>query len=343
MLRSLLQTFFSLFLGLSLSTIFSCSSSTETAEDEDSNESDLCDNSAITGRTYLLAFHACATDCNTPTNHVIYLAGSDDGIAWSLIEAFEPRAGSVPDLVFYNDFLYLFHTGSSEHWAKLNACFGVVETGSLTVHDSTGEDTGGFVDPSAIVSGEDLVLFYLPGVLGADPAGCSAYPCTKEIHSALADDTTLATFTRIDGSRAEKSLSSGTFSDPDIVEKSVGTYLLYVSSGPSTLVYSGNALTDTFQTPTGSSGVVSNNTGGVASGIEGTDGNIWLYVTTTQSGIEVIRRATSSDGISEIASSSFETVINSSISSGFTPSMNVSSPSIIAWPSATWSREKASE
>lgn len=342
MLRSFLQTFFSLFLGLSLSTIFSCSSSTETTEDEDSNESNLCDNSAITGRNYLLAFHSCATDCTTPTNHVIYLAGSDDGVSWTLIEAFEPRSGSVPDLVFYNDYLYLFHTGIS-HWAKLNVCFEVVETGTITISDSEGEDSGGFVDPSLIVSGDNLILFYLPGVLGQDPASCSSYPCTKEIHSALADDSTLAAFTRISGSRAEKSLSSGTFSDPDIVQKSDGTYLLYVSSGPSTLVYSGNALAENFQTPSGSSGTVSNNTGGVPSGIEGDDGEIWLYVTSTQSGVEVIRRATSDDGITETASSSFETVIDSSISPGFTSSTNVSSPSIIAWPPATWSREKASE
>lgn len=59
-------------------------------------------------------FLSCATDCNTPTNPVMYLAGSDDGVSWTLIEAFEPRSGSVPDLVIDNDFLYLFHTGSSE-------------------------------------------------------------------------------------------------------------------------------------------------------------------------------------------------------------------------------------
>lgn len=327
---------------LQLPILFSCGGGTGTADEEETDESNLCDNSAITATNYLVSFHACATDCTTPTNHVMYLAGSDDGVAWTLIEAFEPRSGSVPDLVFYNDFLYLFHTGT-DHWAKLNACFEVVESGSLTVNDNTGEDTGGFVDPSAIVSGEDLVLFYLPGVLGQDPASCSSYPCTKEIHSASADDTTLGTFTRISGSRAEKSLSSGTFSDPDIVEKSDGSFLLYVSSGPTTLVYSGNALTDTFQTPTGSSGTVSNNEGGVPSGIVGSDGLIWLYVTKNQSGVEVIRRATSSDGISEIASSSFETVIDASISSSFTSTTNVSSPSIIPWPSSSWSREKAPE
>jgi hypothetical protein len=48
----------------------------------------------------------------------------------------------------------------------------------------SGSDSDGYVDPSLIKDGNDTYLFYLPGTIGSDPAGCSSYPCTKEIHSA---------------------------------------------------------------------------------------------------------------------------------------------------------------
>lgn len=310
----------------------------EEEENNDGTDSDaeLCDNSGITTYEYLMAFHACSESCTSPANHIIYLAGSDDGTAWTLIEEFEPRSGSVPDVVFYNNYLYIFHTSGSEHWVKLNACFEVVDQSTVSI--TSAEDSGGFVDPSLMVSGDDLILFYLPGILGQDPAGCSSYPCTKEIHSAVADDEGLATFAQIDGNRAEKTLTAGTFSDPDIVSRADGTFLLYVSSGQSTLAYSGTSLNDTFSGET----TVSNNQGGVPSGIE-VDGEIWLYVTTNQSGIEVIRRGLGADGVSSIDSANFETVIDATISGGFSASTNVSSPSMIVWPDESWSSESINE
>lgn len=322
--------------------LVSCSSAETSSEEEDEDdtpdeEENLCDNSSVPSYQYLISFHACSTECASPDNHVIYLAGSDDGQSWNLIEEFEPRSGSVPDIVYFDDFLYLFHTSGNEQWAKINACFEVVDSGELEI--SSDEDTGGFVDPSLIVSGDELHLFYLPGILGQDPAGCSSYPCTKEIHSAVADGTHVESFTQVEGNRAEKTLTSGTFSDPDIVALSDGTYLLYVSSGQSTLVYSGDSLDDTFVSPDGStSRAVSNNSGGVPGGIEAFEGEVWLYVTSSSSGVEVIRRGISSDGISEISGSSFETVIDSSISDSFLTGTNVSSPSIVAWPPQAWSR-----
>jgi hypothetical protein len=288
-----------------------------------------------------MAFHACSTDCTNTANHVVYLAGSNEGQDWTLITVFEPRSGSVPDLVFFNDFLYVFHTGQSEHWAKLNGCFEAVDSGTVSL--SSGEDTGGFVDPSLVVSGEDLILFYLPGVLGEDPAGCSSYPCVKEIHSAVAEGTDVTSFTQVSGNRAEITLDSGTFSDPDVVALSDGTFLLYVSDGQSTYVYTGAALDSTFLSPDGvTPRAISNNSGGVPSGIEASDGNIWLYVTTNAGGVGTIRRATSADGTTSISDSSFETVIDSSISENFSAGTHVSSPSIISWPPSTWSREPAS-
>ena len=71
-----------------------------------------CDNSSITTYSYMMAFQSCDPDedCSDPRNHMLYLAGSNDGASWSLIEEFESISGSVPGLVFYNDYLYIFHT-----------------------------------------------------------------------------------------------------------------------------------------------------------------------------------------------------------------------------------------
>lgn len=316
--------------------VYSCGGGTS------NNSSNLCDNSGVTSYTYLMAFHTCTSStCGDATKHVIYLAGSNDGISWTLIPQFSGISGSVPDLIFYNDFLYIFHAGNfQKNWAKLNACFQTVATGNASLTSST--DTGGFVDPSLILSGSDLILFYLPGSVGSDPAGCTTYPCTKEIHSATADSASLESFTQVSGARVQATLDGSsllTFSDPDIVAKSDGSYLLYVSAGQDTLVYTGTSLTGTFSSPDGSTlREISNNSGGVPSAIE-VSGQIWLYVTTSgQSGVSTIRRAVSSDGITALADSAFSTVISSSVSSGFSSDTSVSSPSIITWPPSTWSK-----
>ena len=46
---------------------------------------------------------------------------------------------------------------------------------------------GNFVDPSMISDSNtgELILFYLPGIIGSNPAGCDNYPCTKYIRSAV--------------------------------------------------------------------------------------------------------------------------------------------------------------
>ncbi|MBI4239057.1 MAG: hypothetical protein HY696_11680 [Deltaproteobacteria bacterium] len=324
-------------IGLALIAFTACGSTiTLTATSSSGGTNTTCDPSTLTSYTYLMAFHACSSECSDPSNHTIYMAGSNDGTTWSLISNFTGLAGSVPDIIFYNDFLYLFHAGSTtKSWAKLNACFTVVEEGTATI---SGTDSGGFVDPSLIQSGTELQLFYLPGVTGADPASCTSYPCTKEIHSATATNSTLTTFTQQSGNRSELSLSSGTFSDPDIVARTDGTYLLYVSSGQSTYVFTGTALSSTFASPDGTTPrAISSLMGGVPSGIE-VSNEVWIYVTTNSGGREIIRRAVSSDGTTTLSSSAFTTVLDNSISSNFSSATSVSSPSIITWPGSTWSR-----
>ncbi|HJM83061.1 MAG TPA: hypothetical protein QF720_05665 [Nitrospinota bacterium] len=284
---------------------------------------------AVGSYKFMMTFHSCdtaAVDCSNPKNHEVQLAGSDDGVSWSLLDEFTSIAGSVPDIVSYNDLLYLFHTGT-EAWATLNSCLNLVDSGTTDLNSST--DTGGFVDPSMIVSGSDLLMFYLPGVIGGNPAGCETYPCTKEIHSAVSDGGSPSSFTQIDGNRASKELSAGGFSDPDILKMTSGTYILYVSNGQNTMAYTGSDINGTFSGPSD----ISVGSGGVPGAIESDDNTVWVYVTTSVNGIEVIRRGTSSDGVSLVASGEYETVIDHTISPGFTSTTSVSSPSIIRWPS----------
>ena len=78
----------------------------ETVETETVSEAIECDYPAESQK-YLMAFNSCSSDCDSPTDHIVFLAGSDDGEKWDLIEEFdEGHAGSVPDVVFYNNDLY---------------------------------------------------------------------------------------------------------------------------------------------------------------------------------------------------------------------------------------------
>lgn len=294
------------------------------------SSSTSCSNPA-NQKNYLMAFHACDTalkSCSNPTNHTIYLAGSDDGVNFSLVDSFTPRAGSVPDVLFHEGALYIFHTGGSERWVKLDSCMNPVATGSLSI-DGVADS---FVDPSTLSLDGQIIMFYLPGVIGADPAGCSAYPCSKEIRSASATGTDPSSMASVSGARAAMTLANGTFSDPDIVPRSDGGYLLYVSSGQSVYVFTGSNVNATFTPPGGGSPYyLVQNAGGVPAGIESDDGNVWIYVTTNNAGVEIIRRAVSSDGVTPLSSGAFSTVISAGSIPSFTSTTSVSSPSITKW------------
>lgn len=308
-----------------------------------------CDNSAISSYSYLMAFMWCTDvndSCNDPRNHNVSLAGSNDGVSWSLISEFTSIPGSVPDVFFYNDFLYVIHTqGGNRNWQKYNACFQQVSSGQAQI---VGTDSGGFVDPSVILSGDSLYLFYLPGVTNGDPAGCSTYPCTKAIHSAIADSAMLNNFTQQAGDRVALELTDDpdgyrTFSDPDIIQASNGSYLLYVSIGQSVAAYTGTSLDGSFSIPGGGTTpvLISANSGGVPTALARPDGSVWLYVSYSSMGQPgVIRRAVSSDGVTPLADSAFTQVMSSSISSSFTTDTGVGSPSIIEWPPSTWSKDQ---
>lgn len=313
-------------------TSSSSSGDDSSAESDNDAQTAVCDDTGITAYGYLMAFHACAADCSDPSNHDVYLAGSDNGADWALIDEFASFAGSVPELVYADNTLFI-HT--PDEVRTYNACFEELSSGEVDL--ASAEDSGGYVDPSLIVAGEDVYLFYLPGIIGQDPAGCTTYPCTKEIHSALADDATQTAFTQISGERAQIELAAGTASDPEIIATDDGTYLLYVSSGQSVLVFTGTSLSGTFSSPDGASPrEISDGSGGVPSAIQAPDGNVWLYVTKNEGGIEIIRRAVSPDGVTPIANAEFSTVVDATIHPDFAATMSVSSPSVIAWPDSAW-------
>ncbi|MBF0572839.1 MAG: hypothetical protein HQK69_03660 [Desulfamplus sp.] len=289
-----------------------------------------CIDSKISDYSYLLSFHAHTPENSQPQNHKIYLAGSNDGLSWTLIDNFEPISGSVPELVYYNNAIYIFHTGQ-KHVAKLNDCLEVIEENSVSLSSST--DSGGYVDPSLIVSEQDLYLFYLPGIIGQDPASCSSFPCVKAIHSAIANNSNLTSFTQSPGDRVNVTLNSGGMSDPEIVKRADGTYLLYLSSGSNVWLFTSSALNGEYVSPDGAKNrVISNNSGGVPGAIALDNNDVWLYVSKNINGKEVIRRAVITNGVEPADDADFITVIDNTISPDFSDTTSVSSPSIIKSP-----------
>jgi hypothetical protein len=316
----------------------------------DNDISSQCDNSNITNKKYIMAFNAYDSEIsgNDPQYHKIYFAGSDDGINWELIDAFpNGHSGSVPEIVFFNNFLYLFHTsGTDKHnFDIINSCFNIIDQGEYSVVDNTG-NIYLTVDPSLIVENDELVLFYLPGVMGMDPASCgNQSSCEKEIDSAETNADAFPVFTKVDGYRSKETVGSEimSYSDPEILKLDNGTYILYVSIGQSVAVYTSDSLNDIFKNAgnTGTLNLISNNAGGVPSAIQADNGEIWLYVHKTINGNSVIRRCISKDGITAVNESECNTVIDSSISDIFTNTTQFLSPSVIKWPDSTkWSTSK---
>lgn len=289
---------------------------------------------------YLMAFQSCTGDeCNDPRNHLIYLAGSDDGVAWALINDFEPLPGSVPELVYYDGFLYLFHTQGRGSWQKLDAGFRVIGEGLLRL---TGvPEVTSFVDPSLIVDDANtLHLFFLPGVIGGDPAGCGGtYPCTKSIYSAVPAGADLLDFSVDTQPRVSRTIHASDaiqlFCDPDIVQRGNG-FLLYISAGGSTLVYRSDTLTGTYTSPDAPEPRTIATFGGVPCALPAPDGSIWLYV--NRNGFlgqgTTIARGISPDGLTPVPDEKFAVVLDSSIFDNATGVVSVGSPSVIAWPGA---------
>lgn len=244
---------------------------------------------------YLMSFHSCATgatDCNNPANHIVQLAQSADGSSWSLVSGWQSYRGSVPDVFRRGNTLYVISTSGL---TRVDLTTGSTSTAQVALSEGT------FVDPSlAQLPDGRLILFFLPGIMGQDPAGCAPgeASCVRQIKSAVEVAGSNGTqFVVDDGARISETITSGAFSDPDIFYN--GTeWVLYVSRGPSVHAYTSASLQGSYVFKA----VVSNNTGGVPAGLRMPDGTIATYVHTSVGGSTEIRRATSATGTSPIAS-----------------------------------------
>jgi hypothetical protein len=249
---------------------------------------------------YLMSFHTCApgaTDCNNPANHIVQLAQSADGANWSLVGGWQSYKGSVPDVFRRGNTLYVFSTSGL---TRVDMSSGVTTTAAVSLNSGT------YVDPSlAQLPDGRLILFFLPGIPGQDPAQCGAgqSSCVREIKSAVEVAGSDGTRFELDsGARISETITTGAFSDPDIFFN--GTeWVLYVSRGPSVHAYTSSSLQGSYTFR----GVVSNGAGGVPAGIQLADGAIATYVHTSAGGSTDIRRATSATGVAAIAS--FQTTL----------------------------------
>ena len=257
---------------------------------------------AVTAPTqpYLMSFHTCvsgATDCNNPGNHIVQLAQSADGRSWSLLGGWQSYRGSVPDVFRRGSTLYVYSTSGL---MRIDMATGATTTASVTLSEGT------YVDPSiAQLSDGRFILFYLPGIMGQDPAQCARgeSSCVRQIKSAVEVAGSDGTQFTVDaGARVSETISSGSFSDPDIFYNG-SEWVVYVSRGPSVHAYTSSSIQGAYV----SRGIVSNNLGGVPSAMQLSDGSIATYVHSSVGSSTEIRMATSASGIAAIAS--FQTVV----------------------------------
>jgi hypothetical protein len=280
---------------------------------------------------YLMAFHACdtaAAECRDPRNHQVYLAQSDDGAQWSIVPGWTPYPGSVPDVIRRGNTIYIYTPGQL---ARYHLGTGVLE-GPMKV---TVSGTEGFVDPSAILDGEGrLVLFFLHGQKGGDPAQCPPQEttCEKRFGSATeVEGSDGARFTADEGDRATVALSAAgpirTASDPDIFFDGA-QYVLYISYGPGTSVWASPELRGTYaQIPGLAGGLLSDGTGGIASGhFDPLSRQYWTFAHAPKQGQATsIRRALHADFSRQLGESDWNVVV-SGASAGLTQTTNVESP-----------------
>lgn len=249
---------------------------------------------------YLMSFHTCApgaADCNNPNNHIVQLAQSADGANWSLVGGWQSYKGSVPDVFRRGNTLYVYSTSGL---LRVDMTTGATTNSTVTLN------TGSYVDPSlAQLPDGRLILFFLPGILGQDPAQCAAgqASCVREIKSAVEVAGSDGTRFEVDtGSRVSETITSGAFSDPDVFFNGA-EWVLYVSRGPSVHAYTSTSIQGSYTFR----GIVSNTLGGVPAGLQLADGSIVTYIHTSSGASTEIRRAATATGVAAIGS--FQTAL----------------------------------
>ncbi len=268
-------------------------------------------------KKYILSYHVCDAACTGFNMHMTHLAESNDGSTWTEVPNFVPYLGSVPDVVIRGSKLYIYNPGKVKRYDHATNTWDAT-TSNVTIVDSVGASVQ-FVDPSAMVDANgNLVLFFLNSTgiaMGQDPAGCgTSYPCTKYFDSAVeiagSDGTQ---FLKTDGHRLAVTLNNSpqTASDPDIFFDGTN-YIMYVSKGSSTLVYSSATLHGTYAAIAGLSGAQLTNQGGIPCGFyDSVTAKYWTYVHANASGSTVIRQAIHADF--SAALTTFNTVMSGPI------------------------------
>ena len=255
---------------------------------------------------YLMSISSCDTavlDCHSPQNHEVYLAESENGLAWSLVPEWEPYPGSVPDIIRKENKLYVY---DRQYLTKYDL---VSNTQDEHVPGPMGKDfskqvtveglgAAGYVDPSLIKDDAGrLVLFFMHGLLGADPAQClpEESSCVKYFGSATeVDGSDGKRFKLDDGHRASITVGDGAHrgaSDPDVFFDG-DQYVLYISHGTAISVWTSPSLKGNYSHV----GDLSDTEGGVPAGYyHQNTGKYWTFSHITQDGVTVIRRANHSD------------------------------------------------
>lgn len=284
----------------------------------------------ITGK-YLLSFHACETaECmQGPMNHMVYLAQSDDGANWNLVPGWQPYRGSVPDVIRRGNVIYIFTPGQVARYDLDTQAF----EGPVPVNVNGLE--AGYVDPSLIVDDQGrLVMFFLYGRMGSDPASCPADTptCDQRFGSATeVEGSDGAQFTLDGGDRASvviaEDSSSRSASDPDIFFDG-SQYILYLSHGPSVSVWTSADLRGSYaQLASLPGGMLSQGSGGIASGyFDSASGTYWTFAhAPSPNSAAKILFASHADFSRQIGASDWAVALSGE-SLGLGASVNVESP-----------------
>lgn len=287
---------------------------------------------------YLMAFHACDSfhvECHDPRNHRVYLAGSQDGIHWDLVPGWEPFQGSVPDVIRREDTLYVytgpwlvryhFDTKILEGLVSIEVKYGETQESSDPVMPT---DVSLFVDDAG-----RLVMFFLFGKMGADPAMCSPGEsnCVKVIGSATeVEGSDGASFLVDAGERIHAEIGQGkpfqSLSDPDIFSDGREFYLL-LSHGNYVSIWISQELQGTYrQLQVAPMGFLIAGSGGVPCGYLDPSQNVyWIYTNIHQQEGMVIRRAALKDFTRQLEEGDWETVLTGEVV-GLGQGFNVESP-----------------
>lgn len=289
----------------------------------------------VLGR-YLMSFSSCDTavlDCHLPQNHEVFLAESENGLTWSLVSEWESYPGSVPDVIRRGDKLYVY---DRQYLTKYDL---VLSTQDPHTPGSMGEDRSkrvtveglddaGYVDPSLIVDDEGrIVLFFMHGLRGADPAQClpGESSCVKYFGSATeVDGSDGKLFKLDDGYRTSITVGVGGHlgaSDPDIFFDG-NQYVLYISHGTAISVWTSRSLKGNYSHV----GDLSVTEGGVPSGYyHQNTGKYWTFSHITQDGVTIIRRANHTELTKNLSEQKWVNVVSAPVL-GLSPSMDTGSP-----------------